>query len=119
MAIFIPQKTGRRPIGMGREVKDSVREARRFKDSQINGSATISDTATVVFVDFGVEGFPDQEDTDFTVFVVPVDGSGLPHVDSYAIRRVDVATNGFWIRLAVAPGAGTSITFKWRLFRDD
>lgn len=80
----------------------------------LTGTVAIAETATSAGVTFGTA----ESDANYGI-VASVDAiSGSPVVGSLSLSGItSKATTGFTLNVATAPGAGTSVTYRWVLVR--
>lgn len=76
------------------------------------GAATIADVATTVVVTI-----PTQDDTSYFVVAAAEAFTGAPATNSLIVKSITKTTSSFTITVVTAPGAGTSVSFAWILFR--
>lgn len=58
-----------------------------------------------------------QPDTDYSLAVTPVSGTGRPLRGSNRVLSIHKTTTDFTVILETAPGTGNSVTFDWQLIR--
>lgn len=80
---------------------------------QRRGQVTIADTATTGVVTLA----PVEPDATYFVQVTPVAVAGAPTTGASTIRSVTKAAGSFTIEVATAPGAGTSVSYDWFVYR--
>lgn len=83
-------------------------------DGFVDGTVTVAETATGATVTLDTA----QADTDYTIFIQAQSSSGAAAAGAFAIASKTYGTGGFSFTLVAAPGAGTSVTFDWRLIRN-
>ncbi|RCW44219.1 glycosyl hydrolase family 28-related protein [Paenibacillus prosopidis] len=82
--------------------------------NNLGGSVTVSDANTSQAVTFTNA----EPDTSFRIMLTVRSVSGAPASGAYVpVAPSGKATTGFTVNLQSAPGAGTSITYEWFLFR--
>jgi hypothetical protein len=79
-----------------------------------SGTLTIADPATTAVFTFAEE----QPDTNYFVQVTGSAFSGTPLADAFIPVSIAKTTTGFTLTIAVAPGAGDSVTFDVTAFRN-
>jgi hypothetical protein len=87
---------------------------RWFDSDGVSGTATIADAATSVAVVFDEA----EPDANYRIEVQIVSKSGAAAAGSNRITELtSITASGFTINVEAAPGAGTSRTFSWRIYR--
>jgi len=80
-----------------------------------SGTITISDAAAT---GAGTAFSAAQPDTNYVVLMQPVEAAtGSPAAGAYRVQSIAKTTAGFTITLEAAPGAGTSVTYRYLVHR--
>ena len=77
------------------------------------GTFTISNVETSKVVDLNA----DQEDDGYQVVITPRSYTGSPVGDAFLITGITPAIDSFTVAVAGAPGAATSVTYGWVIYR--